>query len=76
MADNRNNMVRNIIDCVLVVLVIFFGYHYFAASDNAKSGKGTTVQVQDRFMENSDKNKKAEKKEFEIPKELFDIMGK
>jgi len=75
MANNENNnTLRNFIDCVLVVLVLFFGYHYFTAPKAEPKDK-SVVEQQDLFEKTGDKtNAESEKEKEAVPSEMFDLM--
>ena len=66
----ENNMVRNIIDCALVVMVLFFGYHYFASP----KAEVNVSANQERFEQEKkpEQNKKVE----DVPAEMFELMKK
>ena len=76
MADKGNNMVRNIIDCVLVILVIFFGYHFFTNPKSAPvKHKAAVEQTQQRFDDHVNKSEKKKGNNNYIPREMLENSG-
>lgn len=76
--QNKNNDgIRNIIDCVLVLLLIFFGYNYFTnINTKEQTNIEADIQIEEETNQQINSTNDIENRNSQIPDELFEITKK